>query len=238
MGCCLLQPALAGGAAAAETAAQPRYELITGFDVTQTSRFANVALIWAFGNSLFATGWRVKLGAGLGGYDYEGARNIEGRSVRLAFDGSAGTGEALIGYQWRRGSLFFKAYAGFGFADHALTPADPDNPVSGTDFGGKAAIEVWWEPSERLWLSLDGAYADAFGEYWSQARIGLRLDTGTSIGLEGGAMGNVGYDAARAGLFYRFPLGGVELTVSGGFSGDYLEGDAGYYAAFSSDYKF
>lgn len=43
-----------------------------------------------------------------------------------------------------------------------------------------------------------------------------------SAGLEGGALGNEEYSAGRAGGFVRFDLLDTELTLAGGFTGNYL----------------
>jgi hypothetical protein len=44
-----------------------------------------------------------------------------------------------------------------------------------------------------------------------------------SLGLEGGALGNEEYDAGRGGGFARVNLRAMEVTLSGGFTGNYLE---------------
>ena len=41
--------------------------------------------------------------------------------------------------------------------------------------------------------------------------------------LEGGALGNEEYNAGRGGGFVRADLRAVEVTLSGGFTGNYLE---------------
>jgi hypothetical protein len=46
-----------------------------------------------------------------------------------------------------------------------------------------------------------------------------------SLGLEGGAPGNEEYDAGRGGGFVRATLRNLEATLSGGFTGNYLEDD-------------
>jgi hypothetical protein len=50
------------------------------------------------------------------------------------------------------------------------------------------------------------------------------------LGLEAGALGNEEYDAARGGGFVRLNLRAIELTLSGGFSGNYLEDEPSGYA--------
>jgi hypothetical protein len=52
-----------------------------------------------------------------------------------------------------------------------------------------------------------------------------------SLGIEGGALGNEEYDAARGGAFTRIYFRKVEITVSGGFTGNYLEDDPSGYVS-------
>jgi hypothetical protein len=53
-----------------------------------------------------------------------------------------------------------------------------------------------------------------------------------SLGLEGGALGNEEYDAGRSGGFVRATLRNLEATLSGGFTGNYLEDDPRLYQPF------
>ncbi|MGC2410427.1 MAG: hypothetical protein WA441_10650 [Methyloceanibacter sp.] len=55
-------------------------------------------------------------------------------------------------------------------------------------------------------------------EYWSLARIGYRIGF-----LEGGALGNEEYDAGPGRRFRQADPCGIEVTLSRGFTGNYLE---------------
>ena len=50
-------------------------------------------------------------------------------------------------------------------------------------------------------------------------------------GLEGGALGNGEYDAGRGGGFVKANLRSLELTLSGGFTGNYLEDEPSGYVS-------
>lgn len=52
-----------------------------------------------------------------------------------------------------------------------------------------------------------------------------------SLGIEGGALGNEEYDAGRGGGFVRANFRDMEVTLSGGFTGNYLEDDPSFYVA-------
>jgi hypothetical protein len=62
-------------------------------------------------------------------------------------------------------------------------------------------------------------------------RLGYRVRPRLSLGIEGGALGNEEYDAGRGGGFARVNFRALELTLSGGFTGNYLEDEPSGYVA-------
>jgi hypothetical protein len=116
-----------------------------------------------------------------------------------------------------------KLFAGVEAEDQNITPRDPENSVQGSAVGLKLAAESWFDISPLWFLSVDASYGTAFQQYWSLARVGRRIGPRFSLGLEGGALGNEEYDAGRGGAFLKSNLRGLELTLSGGFTGNYLE---------------
>jgi hypothetical protein len=98
--------------------------------------------------------------------------------------------------------------------------------------GLRLQAESWFDLSDRTFLSVDAAYGTAFQEYWSLARLGFRMRPRLAIGVEGGLLGNEEYDAGRGGGFLRFDMRAMEVTISGGFTGNYLDGaPSGYVTA-------
>jgi hypothetical protein len=85
--------------------------------------------------------------------------------------------------------------------------------------------------SPRLFLSADAGYGTAFQEYCGLARLGYRLRPRLSLGLEGGALGNEEYNTGRGGGFVRMNFRDAEVTLSGGFTGNYLEDVPSGYVA-------
>ena len=63
------------------------------------------------------------------------------------------------------------------------------------------------------------------------ARAGYRLSPRFSLGLEGSALGNQEYDAGRGGGFVKANPRSLELTLSGGFTGNYLEDEPSGYVS-------
>jgi len=216
--------------------AVPRHEIFSGVSLTSNSIFGYAGAVWAFGGSVDAPGPRVKALTGVGGYDYSGSLPDVAGAVN--FDGDVALARILGGYQWRRGEWTIKAYAGASFETHDLSPDDPANSVNGNRFGIMGQLELWRNLGEAGWLSLDASYANVFGSYGTQLRLGRRLRKRISAGVEAGAQGNRDYDSGRAGGFLRYHLGGSELTASGGLSGEYYSNDFGGYANFGLYRKF
>ncbi len=136
-----------------------------------------------------------------------------------------------IGYQLRAGSLTLKLFGGIEAVEQRVHPRDPLNSVQGTEFGARIVAESWYEISPRWVASLDAAYGTAFEDYWSLARIGYRLGPKLTLGLEGGALGNQEYDAGRVGGFGRIEFSDLQVTLSGGYSGNYLESEPSGYVS-------
>lgn len=214
----------------------PRYEVFSGVGVTSNSYFGYSGGAWAFGRNVTEAGLRVKALTGYGGYDYDGT--LPGFTGPVVFDGSVTLAHFLLGYLWRRGDWTVKAYAGIGFEDHDISPNDPANSVNGNELGFLGQLEVWRNLGEKSWLSADASYGTGFGSYWTQLRLGRRVANRVSVGVEGAALGNDEYDSGRGGGFLRYHLDKIDLTVSGGVSGDYYANDTGGYAEFSFYTKF
>jgi hypothetical protein len=57
-------------------------------------------------------------------------------------------------------------------------------------------------------------------------------------GRRGGALRNDEYDAGRGGLFVKANLRNLELTLSGGFTGNYLEDEPSGYVSLALEAKY
>jgi Cellulose biosynthesis protein BcsS len=110
--------------------------------------------------------------------------------------------------------------------------------VQGTELGLILQAELWRDLSERSFLSLNASYGTAFQDYWSSLRLGWRLTPRLALGLEGGALGNEEYNAGRGAGFARVNLRAMEITLSGGFTGNYLEDQPSGYVALGVYRKF
>lgn len=210
----------------------PRTEYFTGFEVSDNYASGYVGGGYAFGKAgLYEQGFRLRAVGAYGGYHYVGTLPVNGTSVPTIFDGQDAYLAALIGYQFRPGHFIVKLFAGIEAEDQMIVPHDPNNSVQGSALGLRLQAESWLDLSQRVFLSADATYGTAFQEYWALARLGYRLYPKFSLGLEGGALGNEEYDAGRGGGFARVTFRDMEITLSGGFTGNYLEDDPSFYAA-------
>jgi hypothetical protein len=171
---------------------------------------------WAPFGTIDESGWRVRIAGGYGQYKYHA--RIDG--VRETVYGVASFGDLLAGYQMGLGDLTLKVFAGASFDFHLLTPFDPGNPVSDRVTGAKGAVEAWLNLGQNQWASFDLSYATAHASYYSRMRLGHRLAPSLSLGIEGGAFGNLSSDNGRAGGFVRYEWTGGEISMSGGVTGD------------------
>lgn len=202
---------------------EPHAEIFTGLDASSNAISGYLGGGYAFGKGLYQRGWRIRAVGSLGRYDYQGTLFGRGSDLATTFDGVDSFAAALIGYQFRADSLFVKLFAGIEAEDQQITPHDPNNSVQGSAVGLKLQTESWLDVSPSTFVSFDAAYGTAFQEYWSLARLGYRFGPRVSLGIEGGALGNEEYDAGRGGGFVRLNLREIEMTLSGGFTGNYLE---------------
>jgi hypothetical protein len=222
---------LAPPRACAESEA-PRNEFFTGFEASDNYASAYLGGGYAFGKGLYAPGWRLRSVASYGRYRYDGTLPVGVDNVAIEFDGEEYFGSALVGYQFHPGGrLIVKLFAGIESDSQSISPHDPNNSVQGSALGLRLQAETWTNLSERYFLSADASYGTAFQEYWALARLGLRLGERVSLGLEGGVLGNEEYNAGRGGGFARVNFRAMEVTLSSGFTGNYLEDDPSFYVA-------
>jgi hypothetical protein len=219
-------------AAASAGSDAPRTEIFTGFEASDNYTSGYVGGSYALGKTgLYQPGFRLRAVGAYGRYPYDGTLPGDDGEVPVTFDGEDAFLSTLLGYQFRPGRLIVKLFAGIEAEDQHIVPHDPHNSVQGSELGLRLQAETWLDISPRLFLSADAAYGTAFQEYCSLVRLGLRVRPLLSLGLEGGALGNEEYDAGRGGGFVRLNLRDTEVTVSSGFTGNYLEDTPSGYVA-------
>jgi hypothetical protein len=88
--------------------------------------------------------------------------------------------------------------------------------------------------STAKWVSLLHCWAinSAPGHHSQTIRRGWGgISRRATLGLEGGALGNEEYDVGRGGGFVRVRVQSLDITLSGGFTGDYLMEDPSGYVS-------
>jgi hypothetical protein len=216
--------------------APPRAEYFTRFEVSDNYASGYVGGGYAFGKAgLYELGFRLRA-AGANGR-YHAAITMTARfswtatTLPTNFEGQAAYLAALVGYQYQPGrgssnsSPASKPKTSISSRTTRTTRCRAVRSVSGCKPGS------WLDLSERLFLSADATYGTAFQEYWALGRLGFRARPRLSLGLEGGALGNEEYNAGRDGGFVRVNFRDFETTLSGGFTGNYLEDDTSFYLA-------
>jgi hypothetical protein len=216
----------------------PQREVFAGVEAASNYTSVYAGGGYAFGAGFDAPGWRLRAVGAWGRYSYNGALFDGAAYRRSTFNGDVAYLSAQAGYQFHRGPAIAKVFVGVEAVDQAISPFDPGNTVQGTEVGMRLTLETWTDISERWFLSADGSYGTAFQEYWQLTRLGCRLGSVWSVGLEGGVLGNQEYDAGRGGAFVRSAFDAFEATLSGGFTGDYLLSEPSGYVAFGLYRKF
>ncbi|HZP10306.1 cellulose biosynthesis protein BcsS [Methyloceanibacter sp.] len=221
-GLCLLASSLFAPPSLAQSD-QPTAELFTGIEASDNYVSVYVGGGTALGKGLYEPGFRLRAVGSYGPYHYDGTLLVDGVYMPITFDGQDAFIAALAGYQFRTGNLIAKLFAGIEAEDQHISPHDPNNSVQGSEVGLRLALETWTDLSPRLFVSADASYGTAFQEYCALARIGFRVRPRLALGLEGGALGNEEYNAGKGGGFLRLDVRDIEFTLSGGFTGNYLE---------------
>ncbi len=191
-----------------------------GGDVLANSWSIYSGSTFALTGDIERPGWRLRTIGGYGRYTYrKWIRGLDGPE-RPKFTGHKVFSDALLGYhfQWHR--LTLKAFAGMTSERHIIDPRDPDNPVSDSAYGGKAALEAWLTVSDKQWLAGNISAASAFNTYKLGLRTGYAVLEALDLGLEARFEGNRAYNAGRIGGFATWRLDDAGLTVAVGATGD------------------
>lgn len=195
-------------------AGEPWREISAGADATSSYWSAYSTSTFALLSGLAEDGVRLRTSGGYGRYRYTGAHS-------RSFSGETSFADVLVGYQARLGPVTAKAFAGGSGTGHRILPFDRDNPVEGLELGFKGTLELWANLGDAAWTAFDGSWSTSFDTYSTRLRAGWRLTPEVSIGLEGGLVGNAGYDGARGGVLLRYAPDWGEISATGGLSGDY-----------------
>lgn len=227
-------------------------ETWSGVDVAQDNWLVYSGITVAPFSHIHEPGPRIRLSGGYGQYGYSGNRSIGPNPQIQSFSAQTYYGDALVGYLERYGPLTAKAFAGFSYIAHDVSPFDPENLVTGDEIGFKGALELWLNIGSYGFASLDMSWSTAYDTRNTRARIGARMTPSLSAGLEGWlnlddqSDCDMGWDDSsacyadvrtdlldytRTGIFVRYEWDGGELSLSGGVSGGSFRSSADSAAA-------
>jgi hypothetical protein len=206
---------------------RPRFEFWSGAQAYDHVWSAYSGTTMAPFGAIQEDGVRLRLVTGYGADSYSGPRAVGVGSQIIKLNGTASFADALVGYHKQLGPLTLKVFAGLTAADNQVKPDDPETIIRGLGFGGKVAIETWWNLGDQAWTSVDLSWGSLYQSYAARARLGWRFMPALSIGPEAGLIGNVECDIVRVGGFVRYELASGEISVSGGASNDKLRGGSG-----------
>ena len=196
----------------------------TSVDITsQNSVFADVTGTMAATGTLAESGARVRVDALGGTYSYRS--NQTGSTIH----GGQESGAVLVGYEWMAPDLAMSAYIGGDARHNSLSPADQQNSVVGTSFGVKGSLEFYARPTEFTIVSGYASYATNKNAYFTRLRTGYLVAPNLALGPEVAALGDAFFNQERVGLHLSgFRLGGVQLSVAGGYLYDRVRKSGGY----------
>ena len=140
-------------------------------------------------------------------------------------------GDLLVGYGFEGDNYSIGIYAGGNAINHTLSAVDTENPVQGTEFGGKARVDLTINPTPATLVYSEGEYSTAFRTYYANAKLGYEIVKGTGIffGPEAGALGDARSDQWRVGgHLTQIKIGNVEIGVSCGYAHDSSVGPSAY----------
>lgn len=188
---------------------------IGGVDVSESGFYTYLGGGTRLGGDMDTSGPLVRVQVGYGEFD----QVLPTGNV----DGSVTAGNLMLGYQWVGMRTRVTGYAGVDFQDHDL-PATPLSPVAGSNWGAKAQLEVYSQPSDDVMLLGIGSYSTANDSYFVLGKAGVRVGGNLFLGPEAGTLGNERFDQWRVGGHLTgFQLGPVGVGASVG----YVENDPG-----------
>ena len=171
----------------------PTVLLFSGTDIWRNGAFLHGGLMWSPGG-LDEGGFTMKLLVGGGAYRYWSG--LLGKEV----SGTQFTGSARAGWRVKSDRFEGTIFVGPDIQDYRLHPHDIGSRMQGRYIGGRAGLDVWWEPGPGLMAALNLSGATAGGEYGVRAAIGWRVFDAFFLGPEASAEGSTGYSQVRGGI--------------------------------------
>jgi hypothetical protein len=192
-----------------------KFLLFSGADLWRDGGFMHGGLLWS-PSSLDHEGFTVKLLASGGLYRYR-----SGASDDIWVIGTEEELQALAGWRFKRDRLEVGVFAGLDIKDDATRPYDPANRLHGLTVGGRAAVNLWFEPTPSTMIAADASVSSIINSYSARAAFGWRLRDWFYLGPEAQAFACIGFTQARLGIHLTgLKSGQFEWSAAAGWSGD------------------
>lgn len=187
-----------GSAAIAEPAEDgqdlPQLLYFSGSDLWRQGAFLYGGAFWMPGG-LSPEGFALKFVTTNGFYFYRSGA-LGGEQV----EGFMSAASVMPGYRFTRRGLTVTAFAGPEWQNHRLVPDDPANRARGRQFGLRAAVELWCEPTATTMVSADATLSTIATSYAVRLAAGWRVFDWFYVGPEGRIYGGGSYRQMRVGL--------------------------------------
>jgi len=148
-----------------------------------------------------------------------GAYTYTSTSLDADIDGNMLSAAAMPGWRFSRDHLTVTVYAGPVVQDYRLMPDDPGSRLRGFYLGGEFAADVWYQPSERTMVTLNGMIASIGPTGSLRTAFGFKLFEPIFIGPETQAIWCANFNEVQfGGQLTGWHLNAFEWTVGGGWS--------------------
>lgn len=213
------------------------YELSAGADAQPAFWSVYGSATAAIFGDIRSDGLRLRAAAGFGEYRYSRPYHdpAVGLKVDAPFRGRHTWVDTLVGYHMSFGPMTAKLFGGYTETDHAVRGApgsplalDADNRDQGSRRGAKVVLETWTRLQDWGFVQVDASWSQPLDAASARARLGLRLGSSWSTGLEVAAFGSPVPDQGRVGGFLRLEWERGEISISAGAAGTPDSVDGGY----------
>ncbi len=170
------------------------------------------------------SGARVRIIGVLGSYAYVSSSAGVGR-----VNGKQEDGSFLVGYEWVARTTSVDVYIGPEISNSDLSVVDPSNPVQGTAFGAKMAVNFYSNPTTYSMVSGNLSFSTANNDYYVRLKAGLAISDGVFVGPEVLFLGDNQYSQTRFGVHLSgLRFGALQFGLSGGYVTDRIRGSGAY----------
>ncbi|MDO8876141.1 MAG: cellulose biosynthesis protein BcsS [Pseudolabrys sp.] len=207
---------------------EARLLLFSGRDIWRNGAFLHSGVLFAPGG-FEQDGLMFKLLLGGGVYRY-----VSGALGGEKVIGAEWTVQAMPGFRIKRGNAELKFFFGLDWQRHKLWPNDPDNRLTGQNFGLRMTGELWYEPTRDSLIAGDVSVSSIATSHSSRLAFGWRVaqelfTDGVYVGPEAQYFGSDGYRHRRLGLHITsMKTEDTEWSAAGGLAHD-SDGRASLY---------